>query len=69
MKKLTPESSSVVSIEYNAEKKQLTVDFKYGTYDYTPVPQDVADKAFASTSIGSFVHTDLKGKYVTEKRS
>jgi len=68
MKKLTPESSSVVSIEYNAAQKQLTVEFKYGTYDYTPVPKEVADKAFASSSIGSFVHSDLKGKYVTTKR-
>lgn len=66
MEKQTPESKTVVSLKYDEAKQKLTVVFKYATYEYTPVPKSVAEQAFASDSIGSFVHSHLKGKYVTD---
>lgn len=66
-KKQTPESSQVVSLEYDPNKLQLTVEFKNGTYDYTPVPESVADEAWAADSIGKFINT-IKNKYNCKKR-
>lgn len=67
-KKSTPESKSVKSVEYRADLKMLTVEFKYGTYDYKNVPLEVGLAAKNAASIGSFVHSDLKDKFETDKR-
>ena len=67
MKKEITNSNTVKSLEYNGTTQVLTIEFNYATYTYKPVPKEVADKAFAAESIGSFVHSDLKGKYITEK--
>lgn len=66
-KKQTPESSQVVSLEYDPNIKQLTVEFKNGTYDYTPVPEAVADEAWAAESIGRYINT-IKNRYNCKKR-
>ena len=67
--KKTPESSSVASMEYNADSKTFTLHFKNGgTYDYLNVPEEVAEKCRNSSSVGALPRNELKG-YEYKKRS
>ncbi len=66
----TPESSNIISVKYSNEDKQFLVVFKGEfSYLYKDVPQDVAQGALNAKSIGSFVHKNIKGKFIEEKVS
>lgn len=58
-------SSSAISwIDYDAEKKTLTVTFKSGnTYDYSGVSQDVATAFLEAPSKGKFFARRIKDAY------
>lgn len=66
--KQTPESSQVKSFDYDPNKQVLTVHFKNGSYEYTPVSQAVADEAWSASSIGKFINT-IKNSYNCKKIS
>lgn len=60
-KQLTPESSTIASIEHDGNK--LIVEFKSGgTYHYD-APASVFEQMKAADSKGKFHHSDIKGKY------
>lgn len=57
-------SSHVARVGYSAEDKTLLVEWDTGkTSEYAGVPQDVADEALNSWSVGSFLNGEVKGKY------
>lgn len=59
--KLTPESTSVAKIEYNAETKIFSITFKTNgaVYDYPDVTQEDALKAWNSDSYGKLPRVEL----------
>jgi hypothetical protein len=61
-KKETPESSSVKSIEYNADTKIFTTTFKKdnAVYDYNGVTPQDAYNALHSKSHGALAFKELK---------
>lgn len=60
-KHLTPDSSTINSIDHNGEK--LIVDFKSGgTYHYD-APASVFEDMKAAPSAGKFLHANVKGKF------
>lgn len=60
----TDESSTVRRVKYIPEKAILEVEFTSGgIYHYSEVPQSVADAAFKSEKIGSFVKEKIKGVF------
>lgn len=60
----TPESSQVSELSYDAELKQLSITYHNGkTYAYADVPEEVAEKAFESSSIGSFLAHNVKNTF------
>lgn len=57
-------SSQVSQIGYDASAKQLAVKFKNGrTAVYSDVPSDVARNVTEAPSVGTALHTWIKGKY------
>lgn len=62
-------SSNVKGISYEWGTKQLFVEFKgykggpTSVYVYYQVPSEVAQDMFRSSSMGKFVHYQLKNKY------
>jgi hypothetical protein len=68
MEKTFAESKNVRAIKYNPEKMEMDVEFrKGGTYRYSDVPEAKAKEAFEAESIGSFIHSDIKGLYPHKK--
>lgn len=60
-KHLTPDSSTINSIDHNGEK--LIVEFKSGgTYHYD-APESVYHEMKAAPSAGKFLHANVKGKF------
>lgn len=57
-------SSNVVSVGYDAEARELHVEFKGGkVYAYSGVPQEIADHLFQVQSVGRYVQGYLVGAY------
>jgi hypothetical protein len=57
-------STNVDSIGYDYEDGVLYIKFvNQALYYYEGVPPQVYDEALVVSSIGRFVHTDLKGQY------
>lgn len=64
-KHLTPDSSTINSIDHNGEK--LIVEFKSGgTYHYD-APESVYHEMKAAPSAGKFLHANVKGKFQHNK--
>jgi hypothetical protein len=60
-KHLTPDSSTINSIDHNGDK--LIVEFKNGgTYHYD-APASVFDEMKAAPSAGKYLHANIKGKF------
>lgn len=57
-------SSNVLSLGYDPVGQVLEIEFKDGSvYQYANVPQFIYDQLIASSSIGSFIHNNIKAKY------
>lgn len=55
-------------VNYSPEENKLTVTFRNDNrYEYYRVPAEVWEKAKAATSFGSFLATDIKGKFEYKK--
>jgi len=66
--KLTPESSQISSIGYDAEKKIFEVVYKSNgsRYHYHNVSADLWEKAKAADSVGKFVGAYIKSHKFTK---
>lgn len=60
-------SSTVNEIGYDEEAKELVVAFKNGTYAYSGVDPATADSVIRAPSVGSAIHSEIKGKFPTRK--
>lgn len=59
-----PVSSMISRMEYDKETQVLKLVFHNGTtYLYADVPETLANQAFASESIGTFVRANIFGKF------
>lgn len=60
----TSRSSSVAAIGYDAERKELQVQFKGGgLYLYKRVPQHIFENMLNASSIGHYFHVNVKNFY------
>jgi len=58
-------SSQVKTIDYNESTKEMDVLFVVGKkYRYTAVPKEVFEKACDAESIGKFINSEIKGKFL-----
>lgn len=54
--------------EYDSETSVLTIQFVNGAaYQYSNVPQTVADTLFQMSSPGTYFHDRIRGKYPERK--
>lgn len=61
-------SSVVAAMKYDSHAAKLRVIFVSGkVYDYKNVPEDVYHAMKASGSKGTFLNTEIKGKYEFEE--
>lgn len=61
-------SKMVKAHGYDPLTKTLTIEFTSGgAYHYDDVPQEKYDAMVKASSIGSFVHANLKGKHTARK--
>jgi hypothetical protein len=64
MERTPVSSSNIQAIGYNADSQTLELEFKNGqTYQYTGVPQAEYDAMMAADSKGTFLNTNIKGRY------
>ena len=57
-------SSHVAKIGYDAEEERLVVEYSNGTViEHRGVPPRVADRVINAPSIGSALHSQIKGRY------
>jgi hypothetical protein len=57
----TPKSSVIKSLDYNNDRKDLTVSFKSGKlYVYTPVSQQFFNKLQNAESKGKFFNKNIR---------
>jgi len=63
MDRVPVSSSNLVSVGYCPESLTLEVEFNSGTYQYYDVPSDVFDELMASSSLGSYLHHNIKSSY------
>ena len=61
-KHLTPESSTIASIDHDGNNK-LTVEFKSGGEYHYDVPESVYHAMKSAPSAGKFHHANVKGKF------
>lgn len=62
------DSSSIKTIGYDPETKELHVDFhKSGRYVYHNVPQSTYEEFMQSDSKGKFLHAYVKGQHEHQK--
>ena len=61
----TPVSSSnVTSVGYDPNTLTLEVEFKDGTvYQYFDVPETVYQELMRASSVGQFMHTNIRNNY------
>lgn len=67
----TPVSSSNVhSVGYDDKTRTLAIEFKNGggVYHYHDVPKDVHEGIMSAKSVGSYIHTNVKGAYKHSKQ-
>jgi len=62
--KIDTRAANIEGHEYSPETEHLTVIFRGGRrYRYAGVKQDIADQFAAAQSKGSFLHSNILGKY------
>ena len=61
-------SSNVKSVGYDDEESVLEVEFMSGgVYQYSDVPRDVFEGFFMASSVGRYLHQNVKGVYEFER--
>lgn len=61
-------SSNILSVSYDAGSSKLLVEFKNGSlYEYEKVPPAIFDELQRVPSVGSFLHSRVKGYYDSRK--
>lgn len=61
-------SSNINAVGYDADKKELQVEFKGGgVYAYDEVPPEVHEALAAAESVGKHFHAHVKDKYKTRR--
>jgi hypothetical protein len=63
MDRVVVESSTAVSVGYEATSQTLEIEFKNGVYQYYNVPQAIHDQMMTFESIGKFISTYIKPVY------
>ena len=62
-------SSNIKSVGWNPADKTLAVEFADGSiYHYHDVEKDIHEGLVGSKSVGSYLHTNIKGKYKHSKQ-
>jgi hypothetical protein len=63
-------SSNVHSIGYDKDTQILEVEYNNGgIYEYSDVPASEYEALMLASSVGSYLHTHIKGKYSYRKIS
>lgn len=62
-------SSNIEKVGYNSETKELHVKFKgnKAIYIYKDVPRGTFDDLLQSESVGKFLCSEIKGKFLFDK--
>jgi len=61
-------SSTIVSIGYNADSETLEIEFKNtGIYEYYNVPQFMHERLTQAGSVGAFFNAEIKNNYAFAK--
>lgn len=69
-KLLWPSSSNIYSTQYDEVNEKLIVVFKSNLkieYEYDKVPASVYQELIKSPSVGTFISSNIKGKYEVKK--
>lgn len=56
-------SSNLVAVGYEADTRELYIQFKNGLYVYTNVPQAVYNSLMSASSHGKYFHQFVKDAY------
>jgi len=68
MKRQAVKSSTIRSVGYDPATKKLHIEFSSGSvYEYSDVPAHRHADLLAAPSIGSFLHTHIKGRHAHRK--
>lgn len=68
MERLLVSSTTVASIGYDPATEVLEVEFhKTGLYQYFNVPDFVYEEMMAAPSQGTYLNTNIKGRYQYER--
>lgn len=61
---MTPvKSSNIIAIGYDAEKREIHVQFRSGTYKYHDAPPEVHQALMNAESKGKHVQQNIVGKF------
>ncbi len=63
MERVSVSSSNLVSVGYDAETMILEVEFNSGIYQYFDVPEYIYDELMTASSLGSYIHQNIKNFY------
>jgi hypothetical protein len=67
-KNFEEQSSTIRSISHQSETNTLLVEFKSGgTYEYSGVDKETFNEFVSQSSVGSYFHKTIKGKYEARK--
>lgn len=63
MERTPVNSSTILSVGYDNDSQILEVEFNTGLYQYYDVPEYIFDEFINSGSLGSYLHSNIKGHY------
>ena len=63
MDRISVSSSNVISVGYDGDSMTLEIEFNNGIYQYYDVPEDIFQELINASSIGSFIHQNIKNNY------
>ena len=52
-----------ISVGYDGDSMTLEIEFNNGIYQYYDVPEDIFQELINASSIGSFIHQNIKNNY------
>ena len=67
MERQTVSSSNLVSVGYEEASSTLEIEFNSGVYQYYDVPSNVYTELMSASSLGSYFHHNIKGKFPYRK--
>lgn len=63
----TTRSGLISEIDYDEATEELTLTLKGGMYKYFDVPKQVFSDLLSADSAGKYFHSNIRGKFKTEK--